>query len=76
MSEGLPVVTSKQVIRIAERLGFRLHRQKGGHAIYVRESDKLRIVVPVHGGRDLKPKTLAAIIADMGLSVAEFRKLL
>lgn len=68
----LPVLTAREVIRIAERLGFEFDRQKGSHAVYRRVSDKRRIVVPVHKGRDLKPGTLRGLIDDMGLSVDEF----
>ncbi len=67
----LPVLTAREVIRIAERLGFEFDRQKGSHAVYLRVSDKRRIVVPVHKGRDLKPGTLRGLIDDMGLSVEE-----
>ncbi|NSW92982.1 MAG: type II toxin-antitoxin system HicA family toxin [Firmicutes bacterium] len=76
MTRKLPVVTAKEVIRVAERIGFVFDRQKGSHAVYYRPSDKRRVVVPVHSGRELKPKTLVGIIADMGLTVEEFRKLL
>lgn len=76
MSPRLPVVTAKEVVRVATQLGFVLDRQKGSHAVYFRESDKARIVVPIHSGRTLKPKTLAGIIEDMGLSVEEFRNYL
>ena len=68
----LPVVAPRDVIRIAERLGFKFDRQKGSHAVYVRVSGKRRIVIPVHKGRDLKPGTLRGLIDDMGLSVEEF----
>lgn len=76
MTRRLPVVTAKEVIRVAERLGFVFDRQRGSHAVYYRPQDKRRIVIPVHSGREIRPKTLAGIIADMGLTVEEFRKLL
>lgn len=76
MTRKLPVVTAKEVIRVAERIGFVFDRQKGSHAVYYRPSDKRRVVVPIHSGRELKPKTLVGIIADMGLTVEEFGKLL
>ncbi|HEV2387052.1 MAG TPA: type II toxin-antitoxin system HicA family toxin [Candidatus Acidoferrales bacterium] len=75
MSAELPAVTAKQVARIAERIGFELRRQRGSHAIYVRTSDKARVVIPLHSG-DLKRKTLRGIIADLKLSVEEFQRLL
>ena len=68
----LPVVTARRLIKIAEKLGFEFDRQKGSHAVYIRPSDKRRIVIPVHKGRDLKPGTLRGLIDDMGLSVEEF----
>jgi predicted RNA binding protein YcfA (HicA-like mRNA interferase family) len=76
MTRKLPPVTSKEVIWIARILGFMLDRQKGSHAIYYRESDRSRIVVPIHAGSQIKPKTYAGIFDDMGLTVEEFRDIL
>lgn len=72
----MPAVRAREVIRVAEKLGFVLDRQKGSHAVYYRARDGARIVVPVHHGKDLKPKTLAGIIKDMGITVDEFVGLL
>ena len=68
----LPVVPAREVIRIAETLGFAFDRQRGSHAVYLRAADRHRLVIPVHKGRDLKPGTLRGLIDDMGLSVEEF----
>ncbi len=68
----LPVVSAREVVRVAEKLGFAFDRQKGSHAVYLRTSDNRRVVIPMHKGRDLKPGTLRGLIDDMGLSVAEF----
>ena len=68
----LPVAAARDVIRVAEALGFAFDRQRGSHAVYIRASDNRRIVIPVHKGRDLKPGTLRGLIDDMGLSVKEF----
>lgn len=76
MSPALPAVTGKQASRVAERAGFRLDRQKGSHKVYLRDSDKKRVVIPDHVGKILKPKTLAGIIQDMGLAVDDFIALL
>ena len=75
MSAELPVVTARQVARIAERLGFALRHQRGSHAIWVRSSDKARVVIPMHSG-DLKRKTLRSIITDPRISVDEFQRML
>jgi predicted RNA binding protein YcfA (HicA-like mRNA interferase family) len=71
----LPVVTAKELVRVAEQLGFALRRQRGSHAIYVRARDQARVVIPMHGG-DLKRKTLRGIIQDLRISVEEFRAML
>ena len=76
MSKRLPQVKAKDVLRIAKKLGFEPDRQSGSHAIYYRSSDKRRIVVPIHLGKDIKRKTLYGIIKDMGIEVEEFIELL
>jgi predicted RNA binding protein YcfA (HicA-like mRNA interferase family) len=76
MSPLLPQVKARDVVRVAKKLGFEFDRQSGSHAIYLRNSDKRRIVIPVHPAKDIKPKTLYGIIKDMGIEPEEFKKLL
>ena len=76
MSPHIPYVTGKQVESVARKSGFKFDRQKGSHAVYLRDSDKRRIVIPLHAGKTIKPKTLAGIVQDMGLTFDEFRALL
>jgi predicted RNA binding protein YcfA (HicA-like mRNA interferase family) len=76
VSPHLPYVTGKDVERAAREAGFKFDRKKGSHAVYLRKSDNRRVVIPLHAGKTLKPKTLASIIADLGLTVDEFRALL
>lgn len=75
MSEKYPSVTAKECVRVAERVGFTLDRQRGSHAVYYRAEDMARVVIPMHGGT-IKRKTLAGIIADLGITVDELRDLL
>ena len=72
----LPVVTAGQLCRAARSLGFVLHRQKGSHAVYYRESDKARVVIPMHAGKAVKPKTLLGILYDLGITTEELQRLL
>lgn len=76
MSPLLPQVKARNVVKVAEKLGFIFDRQSGSHAIYYRRKDKRRIVVPVHPGRDIKTKTLYGIIKDMDIEPKEFKNLL
>ena len=73
MSRKLPAVKPKIVIRALERHGFFIHHTTGGH--YVLKKGTLRVTVPYHN-KDLKPGTLASIIAQAGLTVEEFVDLL
>jgi predicted RNA binding protein YcfA (HicA-like mRNA interferase family) len=76
VSPRLPVVRASEVARVAERLGFVLDRQRGSHAVYYRPADGARVVIPMHAGRDVKPKTLSGILSDLGITPDEFRKLI
>jgi len=76
MSPLLPQVKAKDLIRVAKQLGFELDRQKGSHAVFYRPSDKARVVIPVHAGRDIKPKTLHGIIDDMRITPEKLKELL
>jgi predicted RNA binding protein YcfA (HicA-like mRNA interferase family) len=71
----LPATTAKELVRVAEKIGFILRRQSGSHAIYVRPTDQARVVIPMHRG-ELKRKTLRSIIQDLKITVEEFTNLL
>ena len=58
-----------------EKAGFRVIRQKGSHAILMNE-ERVRIVVPIHRGRDVKVSLLRAILREAGLDREEFFRLL
>lgn len=76
MTPKFPAVNSDEVIKVLQKIGFRFKRQSGSsHAIYYRDSDKKRTVVPVHKGKTLKRKTFRSILSDASLSVDEFNKL-
>jgi predicted RNA binding protein YcfA (HicA-like mRNA interferase family) len=76
MSQRLPVVRPKAVIRALERAGFFIHHTSGSHHILKHpEHPELRVTVPFHN-RDLKRKTLASIIEQAGYTTEEFIGLL
>lgn len=77
MSPHFPAVTSKQIIRVLEKIDFVFVRQTGSsHAIYKRLLDNKRTVVPIHSGVALKRRTLKAILEDAGLNIESLRELL
>ena len=74
MSPKLPVVRPRDVVRVAERLGFIFDRQRGSHAVYRPPADGARVVIPMHSGKDLKAKTLAGILDDLSITPEQFRE--
>ncbi len=69
----LPTVKSIDIIRILKKIGFEQHRQSGSHKIF--KKGNLRVTIPCHSG-DLKKGTVHSIIAQSGLTIDEFVKLL
>ncbi len=75
MSPKLPRVKARDAVRVATRLGFVFDHQKGSHAVYYREQDRARVVIPMHSGKELRLKTIEGILNDMGITAEEFRRL-
>jgi predicted RNA binding protein YcfA (HicA-like mRNA interferase family) len=68
----LPTVSSSDLVRVVKKFGFVEQRQKGSHLHLKRESDKRRVTIPIHKGRDIPKGTLTAILKDAGISIEEF----
>ncbi len=58
-----------------EKLGFYFDCQKGSYAIY-KNINGLRVVVPIHSGKDIKQGTLMGMIQDIGIDKETFFKLI
>lgn len=70
----LPVLSGKELIKILQKAGFEIRRQKGSHVILVRESIKKAAVVPLHN--EIDKGTLIEIIRQAGMTREEFLELL
>ncbi len=71
----LPTDLSGREVRAAlERVGFVFRRQRGSHMVFRRDDPYARVIVPDH--KQIRTGTLRRIIADAGLTVEEFMKLL
>ncbi len=75
MSDRLPVVKPKDVIRSLQKAGWNIHRQKGRHVIMTKVGTGSLVVVPSHAG-DMPKGTLRGILDDAGMSADDFKKLL
>jgi predicted RNA binding protein YcfA (HicA-like mRNA interferase family) len=73
----LPSVTAREVVRALEQAGFGVTRISGSHCRLVHKNDPTRkVTIPLHRSTDLRRGTLRSIIAQAGLTVAEFNALL
>ncbi len=77
MTNIFPDVNSKQMVKIAEKLGFEFIRQSGSsHALYRRASDGKRTTIPIHGNKSLKKETIKSICRDLEINIPRLKELL
>lgn len=60
-------LSPKYLIKILEQRGFIFKRSKGSHQLYYDPVTNKTIIVPVHGGRDMKKGTFLAILKLAGI---------
>ncbi len=64
----LPSISGKEAIKVFEKLGFKIVRQKGNHRVLRKEDHGC--VVPVH--KELAIGTLRSAIKQAGITADEF----
>lgn len=76
MAQRFPIANYRQVSKVARKLGFYLCRQvKGSHEIWRRDSDGRQATLVNHGSKNLKRKTVKAILNDLGITAKRFLEL-
>ena len=60
-------LSPKHLIKFPEEKGFVFKRAKGSHQLYYNPESNKTVIVPVHGGKDLKKGTFLAVIRQAGL---------
>jgi predicted RNA binding protein YcfA (HicA-like mRNA interferase family) len=70
----LAPISARELQAILSRLGFRLVRQKGSHALW-QHDDGRATIVPVHKGEDIGRGLVRQILRDLGIDLEEFAKL-
>jgi len=66
----LPKLSGKEVVRVFERFGWIVARQKGSHIILVKDGHIATLSVPDHA--EIAKGTLRSMIRASGLTVSEF----
>ena len=67
-------LSGQDLIRVLQRVGFIVQRQRGGHIVLRRESPHARVVVPNH--RNLRIGTLRTILHEANLTAEQLLELL
>jgi predicted RNA binding protein YcfA (HicA-like mRNA interferase family) len=73
LSERLPVLSGKEIIKALAKVGFVAVRQKGSH-VFLRHVDGRRTVVPLHD--EVNQSTIMDIIEQTKLTRQEFLRLI
>jgi predicted RNA binding protein YcfA (HicA-like mRNA interferase family) len=66
----LPLLRPREVVRVFERLGWRVARQRGSHIVLTRPGAPVTLSIPDHA--QVARGTLRALIAKAGLTIKEF----
>ena len=72
---NLRPIPAKKVIKLLNKIGFEVVRQRGSHVI-LKHPDGRVTVVPVHSGEDIGRGLLPKIIKDTRMTREQFLKLL
>ena len=64
---------AREVEKVLKAHGYLLSRHSGSHAIYKNNEGK-RIVLSVHGGKEISVGVFGAILRDLGIEADEFWK--
>ncbi len=75
MSQRLPILKARDVIRVLKLLGFFEVRQKGAHICFKHRDGRFTLV-PRHGGEDISRGLLRQIFREINISTDEFSKFL
>ena len=60
-------LSPRHLIKILEQHGFIFKRTKGSHQLYYNVVTNKTVIVPVHGGKDIKKGTFLAILKQAGI---------
>lgn len=64
-------LSPKFLIKLLESFGYEFKRSKGSHQIFHNPISNQTIVVPVHGGKDIKKGTFLTILKQAGIDKKE-----
>ena len=72
----LPTLLARDIIRVLEKAGFVIVRQRGSHVRLVHRNDPTRYATVATHGSDVPRKDVASILRQSKISTEEFLRLL
>ncbi|MGD0542546.1 MAG: type II toxin-antitoxin system HicA family toxin [Tepidisphaeraceae bacterium] len=72
MASLIPVLSGREVVRVFEKLGWQVVRQKASHIIMIKPGEMATLSVPDH--KEVARGTLRSLIRDANVTVQEFLK--
>jgi predicted RNA binding protein YcfA (HicA-like mRNA interferase family) len=68
-------LSPKYLIKILLQNGFAYKRAKGSHQLYYNPTTNKTVIVPLHGGKDMKKGTFLAIIKQAGIEKKDWEQI-
>ena len=75
MNGKLPLLSAKELIKILNKIGFQVLRQRGSH-VYLKHNDGRCTVVPLHAGKEIGRGLLKRILNEIEISREDFINIL
>lgn len=72
---GLPILKTKDLVRVLKKIGFQEMRQKGSHRFFM-HPDGRTTLVSIHNNEDIGHGLLRQILREIEISPDEFIKYL
>jgi predicted RNA binding protein YcfA (HicA-like mRNA interferase family) len=76
MSMKLPIISGKDAIRVFDKIGYKVVRQKGSHIRLRDDNNQFHKPLAVPNHKVLKPGLLRMLIKDSGLTIESFLSLI
>ena len=69
---ALPVLSGRKTVRVFEKLGWQVARQRGSHIVMVKDDENVTLSIPDH--KEVAKGTLRSLIRAAGITVDEFTR--
>ena len=76
MNPKLPVISGREAIKVFQKIGYEIVRQRGSHLRLRDKKDPLHKPLPVPDHKEIKPGLLRKLVKDANVTVEQFLELM